>query len=66
MKAECGKTARSVWAADGGEPFNGRLLRPDSDEGAVMGLEQRGRIRWSYFRNNWRQDDVGGYDRQAV
>src|ERR1700687_5996977 len=32
MKAECGKTARSVGAADGGEPFNGRHLRPDSCE----------------------------------
>jgi Domain of unknown function (DUF6894) len=29
MKAECGKTARSVCAADGGKPFSGRLLRPD-------------------------------------
>jgi hypothetical protein len=42
MKAECGKTARSVCAADGGEPFSGRLLRPDSDEAAVMAVERRG------------------------
>src|SRR5258707_3851981 len=32
MKAGCGKTARPVCAADGGEPFNRRLLRPDTDE----------------------------------
>ena len=32
VKAGCGKTARPVWAADGGEPFGRRLLRPDSDE----------------------------------
>ena len=37
-----------------------------SDEGPVMGLERRGRVRWSYFRNNWKQDDLGGYDKQAV
>jgi hypothetical protein len=30
MKAECGKTARSVCTADGGKPFSGCLLRPDS------------------------------------
>ena len=34
VKAVCGKTARTVWAADGGEPLNGRLLRLDSDEAA--------------------------------
>src|SRR5258708_3724308 len=32
MKAECGKTACSVGVADGGEPFNGRLLRPHTCE----------------------------------
>ena len=32
IKAGCGKTARPVCAADGGEPFNRRLLRPDSCE----------------------------------
>jgi len=37
-----------------------------SDEGAVMGLEQRGRIRRSYGRNNWKQDDDDAYDGQAV
>ena len=30
VKAVCGKTARTVWAADGGEPLNGRLLRLDT------------------------------------
>ena len=44
MKAGCGKTARPVCAADGGEPFNGRLLRPDSEEAAVMVVERRGRV----------------------
>jgi hypothetical protein len=29
IKAGCGKTACPVCAADGGEPFNRRLLRPD-------------------------------------
>src|SRR5271170_7194839 len=37
MKAECGKTARSVCAADGGEPFKGRPLRPDNDEDGEAG-----------------------------
>jgi hypothetical protein len=32
MKAGCGKTARPVCAADEGQLFNGRLLRPDSWE----------------------------------
>ena len=33
MKAGCGKSARPVWAADGGEHEGDRvrLLRPDSD-----------------------------------
>jgi hypothetical protein len=30
-----------------------------------MGLEQRDRIRSSHTRNNWKQDDVDAYDRQA-
>ena len=30
VKAGCGKTARPVCAADGGEPLSRRLLRPDS------------------------------------
>jgi hypothetical protein len=29
VKAACGKSARAVCAAGGGEPFNGRLPRPD-------------------------------------
>ena len=32
MKAGYGKTVRPVCAADGGQPFIGRLLRPDSIE----------------------------------
>jgi hypothetical protein len=32
MKAGYGKTVRPVCAADGGKPFIGRLLRPDSYE----------------------------------
>jgi hypothetical protein len=32
IKAGCGKTACPVCVADGGEPFNRRLLRPDSNE----------------------------------
>ena len=30
MKAACGKTARAVWAADGGQRLTARLLRPDN------------------------------------
>ena len=41
MKAGCGKTARPVCAADGGEPFSGRLLRPDSAEAGVTPVEGR-------------------------
>ncbi len=37
-----------------------------SDEGLVMGLERRDRVRQSWARNNWRQDDVERYERQAV
>jgi hypothetical protein len=29
-----------------------------SDEGAVMGLEQRDRIRWLPSRDNWKQEDA--------
>ena len=42
MKAGYGKTVRPVCAADGGKLFIGRLLRPDSDEAAVMVVERRG------------------------
>src|SRR6266540_3797630 len=31
-----------------------------------MGLERRGRVRRSYVRNNWKQEDADAYDRQAV
>ena len=31
-----------------------------------MGLERRDRVRRSYVRNNWKQEDVDAYDRQAV
>jgi hypothetical protein len=48
MKAECGKTARSVCAADGGKPFTGRLLRPDSRwEGCKADPQAKGRTRGS-------------------
>ena len=30
MKAACGKPARAVWAADGGQRLTARLLRPDN------------------------------------
>src|SRR6516164_3047989 len=29
VKAACGRTARAVWAADGGQRLTARLLRPD-------------------------------------
>ena len=32
MKAACGRTARAVWAADGGQRLTARLLRPDCPE----------------------------------
>ena len=44
MKAGYGKTVRPVCAADGGKLFIGRLLRPDSEEAAVMVVERRGRV----------------------
>src|SRR5271157_3505903 len=37
-----------------------------SDEIPVMGVEQRGRVRRSYLRTNWRQDDADGYDRRTI
>src|SRR6266404_1801356 len=46
MKAGCGKTARPVCAADGGQRKSNRarLLRPDSEEATVMVVERRGRV----------------------
>jgi hypothetical protein len=29
-------------------------------------LEQRGRVRWSHERNNWKQDELDACDRQTV
>jgi hypothetical protein len=37
-----------------------------SDEGPVMGLEQRGRVRRSHERNNWQQDELDACDKQTV
>ena len=37
-----------------------------SDEGPVMGLEQRGRVRRLHHRNNWRQDELDACDKQTV
>jgi hypothetical protein len=45
------------------ERWGGSIRR--SDEGAVMVLEQRDRVRWSYGRNNWKQDDDDAYDRHV-
>src|SRR3954451_2800370 len=36
-----------------------------SDEGPVMGLEQRGRVRRLHERNNWKQEDLDACDRQT-
>src|ERR1700694_5000999 len=36
------------------------------DEGSVMGLERRDRVRRSFGRNNRKQEDADTYDRQAV
>jgi hypothetical protein len=37
-----------------------------SDEGSVMVLERRGRVRQSYVRHNWQQDDVKRYEQSAA
>ena len=37
-----------------------------SDEGPVMELEQRGRVRQLHHRNNGRQDELDGCDKQTV
>jgi hypothetical protein len=37
-----------------------------SEEGSAMGLERRDRVRQSWARNNWRQDDVGRREKQTV
>jgi hypothetical protein len=37
-----------------------------SDEGPVMGLEQRGRVRQLHQRNNWQQDELDACDTQTV
>jgi hypothetical protein len=31
-----------------------------------MGLERRGRVKWSHDRSNWEQEDLDACDRQAV
>jgi len=31
-----------------------------------MGLEQRGRVKRSHDRSNWKQEDLDACDRQAV
>jgi hypothetical protein len=41
------------------------LIR-SSEESPVMGLERRGRVRQSYERSNWQQEDLDACDRQAV
>src|SRR3954466_10074101 len=35
-----------------------------SDEGPVMGLEQRGRVRRLHERNNWQQEDLDACDKR--
>jgi hypothetical protein len=37
-----------------------------SVEGPVIGLEQRGRVRRSHERNNWKQDELDACDKQTV
>jgi hypothetical protein len=37
-----------------------------SDEGPVIGLEQRGRVRRLHHRNNWQQDELDACDKQTV
>src|SRR6516165_8535747 len=37
-----------------------------SDEGPVMGLEQRGRVRRLHQRSNWQQDEFDACDKQAI
>ena len=37
-----------------------------SDEGPVMGPEQRGRVRRLHQRNNWQQDELDACDKQTV
>jgi hypothetical protein len=36
-----------------------------SDEGPVMGLEQRGRVRRLHERNNWKQEDLDTCNKQT-
>ena len=31
-----------------------------------MGLERRGRVKWSHDRSNWKQEDLDACDRQAL
>ena len=37
-----------------------------SDEGSVMGLEQRGRVRPLHHRNNCQQDELDACDKQTI
>jgi hypothetical protein len=42
VKAGCGKSARPVWEADGGQRRKVRLLRPDSEEAGEQTGNPRG------------------------
>jgi len=46
------------------EPWGGPTHM--SDEGLVLGLEQRSRVRRLHHRNNWRQDELDACDKQTV
>ena len=60
-EAQAAKTARREYRS---EHWGGPIRI--SDEGPVMGLERRDRVRQSYGRNNWKQEDADSYDRQTV
>jgi hypothetical protein len=60
-KPKRAKTARQEYRA---EHWGGPTRM--SEEGPVMGLEQRGRVRRSQDRNNWKQDDLDACDKQTI
>ena len=59
MKAGCGKTARPVWAADGGKPKNGASSDPTPLEGKRQHNSARGKGPcFVHATNEWRIKEI--------
>jgi hypothetical protein len=64
MEREKHKRRKSRGESTEAEHWDGPIR--SSDEGPVMGTERRDRVKQSYGRNNWKQEDADLYDGQTV